>query len=101
MIMARKPASLPRTAFVICLHNGDEADMIVHKLYRRMPDPIAQKAGFIRVVDESREDYLYPAHWFAAVSLSPTILRRVRENIAAQSSVPDSTLSPSSSPRRR
>jgi hypothetical protein len=39
------------------------------KLYRVLPDPDAERDGDIRIVDESGEDYLYPAAWFVAMDV--------------------------------
>ena len=39
------------------------------KLYEQLPDPRAAKDGYVRVIDESGEDYLYPADYFVAVDL--------------------------------
>jgi hypothetical protein len=45
------------------------ASLETRKLYRRLPDDAAAARGFVRVVDESGEDYLYPAEIFVAVDL--------------------------------
>ena len=51
--------------FAVCIRNaGYEASLERNKIYRVLPDPGAAKDGDIRVVDESGEDYLYPADWF-------------------------------------
>jgi hypothetical protein len=63
---------------VLCLQNrGYEASLERRKLYQAIPDRDAQKHGQVRVIDESGEDYLYPASFFAFVKLPPTIRRRV------------------------
>ncbi len=60
----------PTQQFVLCLKNdGYPASLEVRKVYRALPDPAAAAKGFMRVVDESGEDYLYPAHNFVAVDL--------------------------------
>src|SRR5882672_6877556 len=41
----------------------------IHKIYRVLPDEDAAVDGAIRIVDESGEDYLYPADWFVLVKL--------------------------------
>jgi hypothetical protein len=51
--------------FVVCIRNeGYEASLERNRIYLALPDPGAQKDGDIRIVDESGEDYLYPADWF-------------------------------------
>ena len=47
--------------FAICVDNKDyPASLEFRKVYRVLPDADAEKDGFVRVVDESGEDYLYP-----------------------------------------
>jgi len=51
--------------FVVCIHNGEyQASLELHKIYRVLPDEEAAEEGDIRIIDESGEDYLYPAEWF-------------------------------------
>jgi len=58
-------------AFVVCVRNeGFEASLAVRKLYRFLADEEAEAQSLIRVVDETGEDYLYPAELFAAVDVS-------------------------------
>lgn len=65
-----------RRRFAICLQNKDyPASLELHKLYRVLPDADAAKDGDLRVIDESGEDYLYPANYFLLVSLSQTTTR--------------------------
>jgi hypothetical protein len=52
------------------MNNADyPASLELHKIYHILPDDDAAQDGDIRVVDESGEDYLYPAAWFAVVNL--------------------------------
>lgn len=51
--------------FAVCVRNdGYESDLALHKRYEVPPDPSAERSGWIRVVDETGEDYLYPAKYF-------------------------------------
>jgi hypothetical protein len=62
--------------FAICLNNTDyPASLELHKVYRVIPDEEAARDGDIRVIDESGEDYLYPAHYFAVIELPPAVER--------------------------
>lgn len=64
--------------FAVCLTNqGYEVSLEVRKLYEVLPDPDAEKHGQIRVVDESGEDYLYPASAFDRVALPAKVAERV------------------------
>jgi hypothetical protein len=61
------------TRFVICLNNADyQASLELHKIYRVIPDD-ALEADDIRIVDESGEDYIYPAACFAPIELPAEI----------------------------
>ena len=56
--------------FVICIHNGEYAGTLdVRKVYEALDDQSAEKRNYIRVVDESGEDYLYPRSWFVSVAV--------------------------------
>jgi len=56
--------------FAVCIHNsGYPASLELHKIYRVLPDEDAAADGDIRVIDESGEDYLYPAGWFVVMKL--------------------------------
>ena len=53
------------SCFVVCINNtGYPASLELHKIYRVVPDEDAAADGDIQVVDESGEDYLYPASPF-------------------------------------
>lgn len=65
-----------RHTLVLCLRNvGYEASLERRKIYAAIPDAVAAKHRQIRVIDESGEDYLFPANFFAAVAL-PQAVRR-------------------------
>ncbi len=56
--------------FVVCIDNeGYPVSLELRKIYRTLTDERAAKHGLIRVVDESGEDYLYPARFFVAIKL--------------------------------
>jgi hypothetical protein len=62
------------TRFVVCVNNADyPASLELHKIYRVLPDEDAEVDGDIRVVDESGEDYLYPAEWFVPIELPQAV----------------------------
>jgi hypothetical protein len=51
--------------FVICLDTaGYGVSLISRKLYELLPDPVSNAHGLYRIVDESGEDYCYPASLF-------------------------------------
>jgi hypothetical protein len=69
----------PETEFVICIANKGYDDLDVWKVYCVVPDATATEVGCLRVVDESGEDYLYPADCFLTVDFP----KAVRERLAA------------------
>jgi len=62
--------------FVVCISNtGYEASLELHKIYLVVPDEDAAADGDIHVVDESGEDYLYPASRFTPIKV-PTAVEK-------------------------
>jgi len=57
--------------FALCIRNDDCEDLEPRKVYRVLPDDEAAQEGYIRVIDESGEDYLYPAAYFILLDLPP------------------------------
>lgn len=56
--------------FVVCVNNDDyPASLEVRKIYHTIEDKEAERRNFLRVVDESGEDYLSPAHYFVVLPL--------------------------------
>jgi hypothetical protein len=71
-----------RKQFVICIYNkGQEASLLLRKIYERIPDPDAERHGQIRVIDEEDEDYLHPANYFVPIEL-PRDIEKVVEEVA-------------------
>jgi hypothetical protein len=56
--------------FVLCIRNDDyPASIEKRKIYRTLPDPKANQQNFIRIIDESEEDYLYPIDYFVPIQI--------------------------------
>lgn len=55
--------------FVLCVENKDCDDLEKGKVYQVLPDVKAAKDGYLRVIDESSEDYLYPESFFVPLKL--------------------------------
>ena len=55
--------------YLLCVRNKGCEYLEPRKLYVQLPDARAAQDGYVRVVDESGEDYLYPADYFVAVDL--------------------------------
>lgn len=62
-------ASNQNVPFVLCIEDKDADDIEKGKVYRVLHDSRAEKDGFIRIVDESAEDYLYPESYFVPINL--------------------------------
>lgn len=66
--------------FAVCLDNeGYEASLEIGKLYRVIPDAEAAAHGYIRVIDESGEDYAFLAGRFHLVELPQAVKRALSE----------------------
>ena len=65
--------------FVLCVRNKDyPASLELRKVYRLLRDEQASKHNQVRVIDESGEDYLYPARLFRKLALPSDIQRALR-----------------------
>ncbi|MEP6961299.1 MAG: hypothetical protein ABI995_04435 [Acidobacteriota bacterium] len=58
-------------SFVVCVSNDGAEDLDVRKVYQVVPDRVAARDGFLRILDESGEDYLYPSTYFVPVRVPP------------------------------
>ena len=64
--------------FALCLDNeGNEASLVVGKVYPILPDSRAAKDALVRVIDESGEDYLFERTQFAFVDFPASIRRKL------------------------
>ncbi|MDQ3322498.1 MAG: hypothetical protein M3525_08740 [Acidobacteriota bacterium] len=59
--------------FVLCIKNNGCEDLEIRKIYEVLPDENAAKDDYIRIVDESGEDYLYPSNYFYPVELTQNV----------------------------
>ena len=66
------------TQFAVCLNNaGNEASLILGKIYVVLPDARAAKDDLIRIVDEDGEDYLFGASQFERVEFPQAVRRKL------------------------
>ena len=64
--------------FVICIKNRDyPASLELRKVYRVVPDETATAHKQIRIIDESGEDYLYPADYFVSIRFPQAVKKAV------------------------
>jgi hypothetical protein len=85
--------------FLLCVRNAGSQDLELRKFYEQASDPVAEREGCVRVVDESGEDYLYPKAHFIAVRLPREAERACARRSSGQAS--DSPLQRSALARRR
>ena len=58
--------------FAICINNsGYIDDLKVRTVYQVLPDESAAKSNYLRIIDETGEDYLYPAAYFVVIEVPP------------------------------
>lgn len=66
--------NLESPTFAVCISNaGYEASLERNKIYVVIPDASVEADGELRVVDESGEDYIYPADWFAPIEVPRSV----------------------------
>jgi hypothetical protein len=60
--------------FLICIDNSEfPASLEKRKIYEVVPDADAAQMDQVRVIDESGEDYLYPASCFIDAQLPKSV----------------------------
>ena len=68
----------PVKPFALCLTNaGNEASLILGKVYRVLPDARAAKDDLVRIVDESGDDYLFDKTQFAFVDFPQAVRKKI------------------------
>ncbi len=72
--MKKKKAKI---SFAVCIENSGYEDLQVCKVYRILADAKAAQLGCLRVIDESGEDYLYPAARFLVLELPEAVRERL------------------------
>jgi len=61
--------------FAICVQNEGAEDLEIRKVYQILRDARPAKDSYVRVIDESGEDYLYPADYFVPLTLPREVER--------------------------
>jgi len=65
----------PPQSYVVCIDDGGYPESLeVRKLYPVLPDEQAAARNYLRIIDETGEDYLYPAKYFVPVALSAEVI---------------------------
>jgi hypothetical protein len=59
-------------SYVLCIDNGGYPESLeVRKVYAVVPDDRADARDYVRVIDETGEDYLYPSKYFVPIQVPP------------------------------
>jgi hypothetical protein len=67
-----------RRLFAVCISNAEyPASLERHKIHQVLPDEEVARDGDIRAIDESGEDYLYPASFFVAIEVPQEVERAI------------------------
>ncbi|MDO8578583.1 MAG: hypothetical protein Q7R50_05330 [Dehalococcoidales bacterium] len=71
-----------KNKFLLCVYNKSyEASLELRKLYENIPDKVAERHGQVRIIDESGEDYLYPAGYFAPIRLLTETKNKILQKV--------------------
>ncbi len=63
---------------VVCINNeGYPASLEKRKIYVSLRDPVGEKRGLLRIIDETGDDYLYPKAFFRPIALPQSIKKAV------------------------
>lgn len=64
--------------FFVCLrNNGYEASLEPRKIYQALSDKEAESHKMLRIIDETGEDYLFPASLFSPITLPQTLVKEL------------------------
>jgi hypothetical protein len=56
--------------YAVCINDGGYVDDLkVRMIYQVLPDESAARSHYLRIVDETGEDYLYPAIYFVLIDV--------------------------------
>lgn len=78
-LLKRQAAAITKAGHAVCIRSDGEVDLDIRKVYRVISDVDANTHGLVRVIDESGEDYLYPATYFLPLPLSRRSARIVNQ----------------------
>jgi hypothetical protein len=67
-------------AVALCVRpDKDCGDLHLGTLYPLLRDAAAAKEGYVRIIDDSGEDYLYPVGYFVPLRLPVSLAKRIRQ----------------------
>jgi len=78
---------ISRKQYVVCIDNtGYEVSLERGKIYEVLPDPVGAGHGYLRITDESGEDYLFESEQFLPITV-PEKLQKALESPPANNSL--------------
>jgi hypothetical protein len=70
------PEDESESSYVLCIDDGGYPESLeVRKVYVALADERAAQRQHIRVIDETGEDYIYPANLFVPIQVPPEAAR--------------------------
>jgi hypothetical protein len=69
--------SQPRQLVVCISNDGYSASLEKRKIYVALRDTGAETQGLVRIIDESGDDYLYPAAYFRPIDLPQSLAKAI------------------------
>lgn len=73
--------------FVICIDNrGYSDDLKVRTIYQVLADESAARSDYLRIIDETGEDYLFPAAYFIPIELPIDVKRLFGQPVSSAKS---------------
>src|SRR5437016_1635166 len=83
---------ISKKQYAVCIDNGGyEVSLERGKIYQILPDSSGTDHGYLRVIDESGEDYLFDAQRFFPITIAPKLqkaLKAPRPNKSLQRTAP-------------
>jgi len=72
--------------YVVCIDNtGYEVSLEPGKIYQVLPDSFGTAHGYLRVIDDSGEDYLFESEHFFPIKLPPKLQKALKSLSANKS----------------
>jgi hypothetical protein len=72
------------SSYVLCIDDGGYPESLeVRKIYPALPNEKAASRDYVRIIDETGEDYLYPMKYFVALNLPPEVIAALPDQTSA------------------
>jgi hypothetical protein len=83
------PRKESKTSYVLCVDSGGYPESLeIRKVYPVVPDELAAARNYIRVIDETGEDYIYPEKLFVPIEVPPEAARLLHAGPTPRNSRP-------------